>query len=66
MEKKQTAVEWLALQLPIGLRESFSKEIEHAIQMEREQIEDAVDEFYLIQATRKVKSNKTHNGGQDE
>jgi len=39
--KKQTAVEWLALQLPIGLRESFSKEIEHAIQMEREQIIDA-------------------------
>jgi hypothetical protein len=64
--KKQTAVEWLALQLPIGLRESFSKEIEHAIQMEREQIEDAVDQFYLIQATRKVKSNKTHNGGKDE
>jgi hypothetical protein len=66
MEKKQTAVEWLALQLPIGLRESFSKEIEHAIKLEREQIEDAVDQFYLIQATRKVKSNKTHNGGQDE
>jgi hypothetical protein len=22
--------------------------------------------FYLIQATRKVKSNKTHNGGKDE
>jgi hypothetical protein len=64
--KKQTAVEWLALQLPIGLRESFSKEIKHAIQLEREQIEDAVDQFYLIQATRKVKSNKTHNGGQDE
>jgi len=66
MKKKQTAVEWLALQLPIGLRESFSKEIKHAIQLEREQIEDAVDQFYLIQATRKVKSNKTHNGGKDE
>jgi len=65
MEKKQTAVEWLALQLPIGLRESFSKEIKHAIKLEREQIEDAVDQFYLIQATRKVKSNK-NNGGQDE
>ena len=65
MKKKQTAVEWLALQLPIGLRESFSKEIEHAIKLEREQIEDAVDQFYLIQATRKVKSNK-NNGGKDE
>ena len=35
-DKKQTSVEWLALQLPIGLRESFIKEIEHALQMERE------------------------------
>jgi hypothetical protein len=38
MKKKHTAVEWLALELPIGLRKSFIKEIEQALQMEQEQM----------------------------
>lgn len=79
---KQTAVQWYIDQLEIkgDMRETQAIQIiqinidsseyleikRQALQMEREQIEDAVDQFYLIQATRKVKSKKTHNGGQDE
>jgi hypothetical protein len=71
---KQRAVEWLALQLPIGLRESFIKEIEHALQMERENkiefakkcLDKALD-LDIRTAHSKVGEyyNQTY-GGQDE
>ncbi len=65
-DKKKTAVEWLALQLPIGLRESFSKEIEQALQMEREQIQDAyVTGAYIGRGDSKTYYEETY-GGQDE
>ena len=69
MEKKQPAVEWLALQLPIGLRESFSKEIEHAIQLEREQIEDAYSTYAFDEHGMRIHASQYYNetfGGQDE
>jgi hypothetical protein len=45
MEKKQTAVEWLASQLGTHIiwEETIIDIIEQAKQMEREQIEDAIE-----------------------
>jgi hypothetical protein len=51
MEKKQTAVEWLQnnmpdiyLIIPIRLALEFHAKFQQALQMEREQIEEAYDE----------------------
>ena len=42
--EQQTAVDWLIEQLPIRIINSFSKQIEQAKQMEKEQIEKAIDD----------------------
>jgi hypothetical protein len=41
---KQTAVEWLAGQLPLGVKGSILDKIEQAKEMEKQQIIDAYDE----------------------
>ena len=42
---KQTAIQWLMDRLPHSIETQFSKQIEHALEMERQQIIDAVDGF---------------------
>jgi hypothetical protein len=44
---KQTAVEWLMDRLPHSIETQFSKQIEQAKAMEKEQIVNAVDGFPL-------------------
>jgi hypothetical protein len=39
---KQTALQWFLDRLPHAIETQFSKQIEQALQMEREQIENAV------------------------
>jgi hypothetical protein len=39
---KQTALQWFLDRLPHAIETQFSKQIEQALQMERDQIEDAV------------------------
>lgn len=43
MEKKQTAIEWLMDKLPLSIESWYSKQIEQAKAMEKEQIMDAFD-----------------------
>jgi hypothetical protein len=43
MGNKQTAVEWLIDRLPHSIETQFSKQIEKAKEMERQQIMDAVN-----------------------
>lgn len=44
--KKQTAVMWLVEQMPRSARSYYSKQIQQALQMEREQIEEAHGDDY--------------------
>jgi hypothetical protein len=42
---KQTAIQWLMDRLPHSIETQFSKQIDQALEMERQQIIDAVDGF---------------------
>lgn len=42
MENKQTAVEWLMTQLPMGLKITIADKLEQAKEMEKKQIMEAV------------------------
>ena len=74
MEKKQTAVEWLGLELNMifhditpELWEEVELKFQQAKQMEKEQIVNAVDGFPLY--TRDLLGDDYYNelyGGQDE
>jgi hypothetical protein len=44
---KQTAVEWLAGQLPLGVKGSILDKIEQAKEMEKQQIIDAYEEGFF-------------------
>jgi len=41
MKKKQTALQWFVNKLPHSIETQFSEQIKQALQMEREQIQDA-------------------------
>jgi len=47
MEKKQTALKWFLDKLPHSIETQFSEQIQEALQMERERIEDAYVECYM-------------------
>jgi hypothetical protein len=68
METKQTAVQWFLDKLPHAIETQFSKQIEQALEMERDQI---IDAYYYDPNCDEIKDdgelyyNETY-GGQDE
>jgi hypothetical protein len=70
---KQTALQWFLDKLPHSIETQFSKQIQEALQMEREQIIDAYVECYMNHVgngesiLREANSYyKNTYGGQDE
>jgi len=70
---KQTALQWFLDKLPHSIETQFSEQIQEALQMEREQIEDAYVECYMNHVgngesiLREANSYyKNTYGGQDE
>jgi hypothetical protein len=61
---KQTALQWFVDKLPHSIETQFSKQIQQAMQMEREQIEEAFN-VYGTYAEAEEYFNEIY-GGQDE
>ena len=64
---KQTALQWFLDKLPHSIESQFSKQIQEALQMEREQIIDAYTANSVIRVRTKAEQyyNETF-GGQGE
>ena len=68
-DKKQTALKWFVEQLGLDSTNDYKEEIEQALQMEREQIEDAfnngIEETFSSPENGEQFYKETY-GGQDE